>query len=426
MAERCLRRDVRTLAGGAAGAGWDQRMLAYAHAVEVMQARGPEDPTSWIAQATLHRERPQGTWFFLPWRRMQLWFLERIMRTIVVAAGGPRDWALPFWSHAPGDAALPPVFRSPTLPDGAPNPLHRPAGERAPGMNEGTPLPAALTSPARALAARTFAPELGGAPAGPASVREPRAPGLLELQPHDAVAAALGPRPALDPVFPLLLAEVDRLWEVWLARGGGRSNPVHFDWADHTFAFCDADGRGRDLTCGQVGDLVNLDYAYSGVRLPARTQPVLRPGADAAAVPPCPGRGRAIATGAEGVELGTQPRRVVLRPPAGGPAPAADARRARAYLCIEDAVAVAVPGSVWEVRVEHGDGAAGGGDGAPVGTIAFPCPAATRRFVLDITDAVEGLGGGALAVSFHPALPRGFAAGDGPAARIGRVVVTDG
>jgi len=422
MTERYVRPDVRALEG-AAGPVWDERMLAYARAVAVMRARGPEDPTSWIAQATLHRERPRGTWFFLPWLRMHLWFLERIVHATVVDDGGPADWALPFWSYADGDATLPAVFRAAALPDGAPNPLHRSDAERAPGMNAGAPLPTAVTSPARALAARTFSPGFGGVPAGQRAAGDRVPPGLLELQPHDAVTAALGADAALDPVFPLHLAQVDRLWEAWLGRGGGRANPVQFDWTDEAFAFVDADGRARDLTCGQVGDLVNLDYAYDGLPLPGRTARVLRAGADTVPVEAWPGDGRPIAAGAGGgVELGAEPRRVTLEPAPGGSATTA----ARVYLCLEDAEAGVVPGSVWEVRVEHGDAGGGAASGTAVGTIAFPCRGPSRRFVLDVTDAVAALGAEALAVSFHPALPAGFGLAPGPAARVGRVLLTDG
>jgi hypothetical protein len=422
MTERYVRPDVRAPAR-ADGAAWNERVLAYARAVAVMRERGPEDPTSWIAQATLHRERPRGTWLFLPWLRMHLWFLERIMRAVVVEGGGPADWALPVWRYADGDATLPADFRAPALPDGAANPLHRPDAQRAPGMNAGAPLPAAVTSPARALAARTFSPGFGGVPAGPGAGGEPAPPGLLELQPHDSVTAALGSDAALDPVFPLHLAQVDRLWEAWLRHGGGRGNPVQFDWTDQAFTFVDADGRARDLTCGQVGDLVNLDYAYEGLPLPARTERVLRAGADAVPVEAWPGGGRPIAAcQGGGVELGAEPRRVSLEPSADRSAATAGSR---VYLCLEDAEAAGVPGSVWEVRM-GGDGAGADGRDAAVGTIAFPCRSPSRRFVLDVTDAVDGLRTEALTVSFHPALPAGFGPATGPAARVGRVLLTDG
>src|SRR3954452_23256705 len=354
---------------------------------------------------------------------MHLWFLERIMRAAVVEGGGTADLALPVWRYADGDATLPRAFRPPALPGGTPTPLSRPDADRAPGMNAGAPLPAAVTSPTRALAARTFSPGFGGVPAGPGAGGEPTPPGLLELQPHDGVTAALGSDAALDPVFPLHLAQVDRLWEAWRGRGGGRANPVQFDWTDPAFAFVDADGRARDLTCGQVGDLVNLDYAYEGLPLPARTERVLRAGADAVPAEAWPGGGRPIAAcQGGGVELGAEPRRVSLEPSADRSAATAGSR---VYLCLEEAEAAGVPGSVWEVRM----GGAGAGATAPdavVGTIAFPCRCPSRRFVLDVTHAVDGLRSEALAVSFLPALPAGFGPGAGPAVRGGRGLLTDG
>ena len=38
-------------------------------------------------------------WFFLPWHRMYLYFFERIVRAAVVEAGGPADFALPYWNY---------------------------------------------------------------------------------------------------------------------------------------------------------------------------------------------------------------------------------------------------------------------------------------------------------------------------------------
>jgi hypothetical protein len=158
MADRYVRRDVSARRHGADAGAWDEGLLAYARAVGVMQGRPADDPTSWAAQAALQRACPRRTWFFLPWLRMQLWYFERIVRAIVVAGGGPRDWALPFWGYADATtaaAALPRAFAVPTLPDGSPNPLHRPDGERPAWMGAGAPLPATVTSAARALAARS-------------------------------------------------------------------------------------------------------------------------------------------------------------------------------------------------------------------------------------------------------------------------------
>ena len=405
MADRYVRRDVRTRADGSP---WDDGALAYARAIGVMQSRPPEDPTSWVAQAASHLACPRGTWYFLPWLRTHLWYLERILRAIVVEQGGPADWALPFWASSDGgaSAALPAAFAAPALPDGSPNPLHRPDGERAACLNAGRSLPDLVVSAERALAARTFSPGLGGDPGIPEALDVTPPPGLLEAQPYATVAAALGPDAPLDPVFPLHLANVDRLWEVWLARGEGRANPEQFDWADHAFCFHDADGRSRGLTCGQAGDLANLDYHYAGLPAPATAGAVLGAGADCGPVQ-CRGWRRRIA-GGEGVDLGPEPRRVALSPD--GDAAGADA--SRVYLCLEDARGAGVPGSVWEVRVE----------GGAVGTIALVgAPDGARRFVFDVTDAVADSAGEPTVVSFHPALPPGFLVEPAPTGRVGSV-----
>jgi Common central domain of tyrosinase len=438
MDDEYVRRDVWTLDPDDEGSPWDERLLAYARAVAEMQRRSPDDPTSWARQAALHACRPRGTWFLLPWLRMRLWFFERIVRAIVVEDGGPRDWALPYWGYTDGGSgrsALPRAFGAPALPGGEPNPLHRPDGDRAPGLNAGTALPETVTSAARALAATTFSPGLGGRPDGPGRHDDPPPPGLLEAQPHDSVIAVLGPDAALDPVLPLHLATVDRLWETWLTSGAGHENPAHFDWTDAWFAFCDADGRCRSLACGQVGDLANLDYAYAGVPAHARAERLLTAAADAGPVA-CRGREREIAACAGGcVTLGAEPRRVALRPAAGDEAGAGteDGAPTRLFLHVEDAEAdAAVPGSVWEVRVEGARArAARPGGEAAVGTIAFAGPGdGTQRFVFEVTDAVDASEPAgtwderALAVTFHPALPAGLVPEPAPAARVGRVFLT--
>jgi hypothetical protein len=415
MADRNVRRDVRTPEPEADGSPWDEGALAYARAIGELRARPPEDPTSWAAQAAAYRDCPRGTWFFLPWVRMHLWYLERIVRAAVAQAGGPSGWTLPFWAYSDGraSAVLPPAFAVRTLPDGAPNPLYRPDGERAACLNAGHPLPDTVASAERALAAPRFAPGFGGDAWIPTEAGATPPPGLLEAQPFATVAAALGREPELDPVFPLHLANIDRLWEVWLA-GEGRAIPSSFDWKDRAFQFYDADHSVRSLTCGQVADLANLDYRYAG--LPARSpaESVLCAGADRGPIH-CGGWRGPIA-GGDGFELGAEPRRVSLRPAAAGDPAGGAGDSSRVYLWVEEADGV--PGSVWEVRVEAGDGA------AAIGTIALAgAPAEARVFVFDVTDAVTDPGAEPTVISFHPALPPGFVAAPAPTARVGRVAL---
>lgn len=83
-------------------------MLDYAKAVAVMQRRQPNDPTSWTYQAAIHGTKApvppgadwnqcqHGTWFFLPWHRMYIWFFEKIVREAIQEAG-----AIPPAGHYP-------------------------------------------------------------------------------------------------------------------------------------------------------------------------------------------------------------------------------------------------------------------------------------------------------------------------------------
>ena len=147
----------------------------------VMKGRDPEDPLSFMGQASAYLGRPRGTWFLLPWVRMHLWYFERIVRAVVAETGGPRDWALPFWGYAdagsPGAAALPPAFAAPELPDGTPNPLYRPDGERAAFLNaRRVAAGRGDERRARARRARRSRPASAAPPAGPAAGSTRRRP----------------------------------------------------------------------------------------------------------------------------------------------------------------------------------------------------------------------------------------------------------
>jgi hypothetical protein len=153
-----VRRNIWSLE---ATQSWDAVTLAYARAVAEMQQRPADDPTSWTYQAAMHgtyasvppgadwNQCQHASWFFPPWHRMYVYYLERIVREIVVSQGGPADWALPYWNYTAGAPAntLPPafreqVYRSPT--GTAPNPLY--TDRRAPGINTGAGLPRRQTS----------------------------------------------------------------------------------------------------------------------------------------------------------------------------------------------------------------------------------------------------------------------------------------
>ena len=291
--ERYVRRDIGELEESGP---FDPVTLAYAEAVKAMQARPATDPTSWSFQSAIHGSYappPAGAdwnqcqhqgWFFLPWHRMYLYFFERIVRAAVVAAGGPADFALPYWNYDkpfPGNT-IPVALRTQTLPDGSANPLFLAPPRRRASLMSGGQLHPSVTSPANALGQTAFtssAMGFGGGKVGPQHFGDFANTGALEQTPHNDIHVQLvGANPvgqcqggfmidpncaALDPIFWLHHSNIDRLWNVWLASGGGRVNPPDASWRTASFVFYDETGAEVTMTAEQVLDsATQLGYVY--------------------------------------------------------------------------------------------------------------------------------------------------------------------
>jgi hypothetical protein len=286
---------IRREAWGLEGSDtFDPITLAYAKAVKELQSRSPSDPTSWTYQAAMHATYTtpalanwdgcqHGGWFFLPWHRMYLYFFERIVRAAVTAAGGPVDFALPYWNYDrpnPGNT-IPPAFRAATLPDGTANPLYLASPRRDVNYMSGAQFDPSLTSPAAALADTNFtsttsAPSFGSGKIGP--VHFAGSYGDLELTPHNAMHPAIGGAKsglcagglmtdpgcsALDPIFFLHHGNIDRLWNTWIASGGGRADPTDASWNNQSFNFFDETGATVTMTVAEVLDTASqLSYIY--------------------------------------------------------------------------------------------------------------------------------------------------------------------
>jgi hypothetical protein len=294
---------------------FDPTTLAYANAVKAMQARQASDPTSWTFQSAIHGSYappPAGAswnqcqhqgWFFLPWHRMYLYFFERIVRAAVIAAGGPADFALPYWNYDkpfPGNS-IPIGFRTQTLPDNSPNPLFLPPPRRRASLMNGGQLPATVTSPANALNQTDFtspAMGFGGGKVGPQHFGNFANTGALEQTPHNDIHVQLvGANPvgqcqggfmidpncaALDPIFWLHHGNIDRLWNRWL--GLGRVNPPDSSWRNTTFDFYDETGTKVTMTVDDVLDSASqLGYVYDDLpsleMAPAPSEEAPEPGA---------------------------------------------------------------------------------------------------------------------------------------------------
>ena len=257
---------------------------AYKKAITAMRARPTTDPTSWQAQSNIHAafrpNLPNGIInicppttsadlvappgmianacrhdrFFLAWHRIYLYYFERIVRK----ASGDPNFALPYWAYSPtGRRDLPEPFR---LPGGAANPLW--TDQRASWANSGGNMNPSAVDASTALAFTpylSFQSSVNGTPHG--SV-------------HTAVGNGCGWMSAfetagMDPIFWLHHCNIDRLWDDWIASGGGRVNPTSDPtWMNQTFNFYDEAGATVTLSVSQILDTatqLNFRYAAPGV-----------------------------------------------------------------------------------------------------------------------------------------------------------------
>lgn len=259
---------------------YSPEIRAYKKAIEVMRARPATDGTSWQAQANIHgafRPNPPAgivnacppatsadmvappgmiadvcrhDGFFLAWHRMYLHYFERIVR----AASGDPTFALPYWGYSPGGQRdLPAVFRSPAS---TANALW--TDQRVAGINAGSNLNASAVDASGAMGNivySAFQSSLSGTPHGVV---------------HVSVGGGCGwmsyfETAGMDPIFWLHHCNIDRLWEDWLASGGGRVNPTGDPtWMNQSFSFYDETGATVSLTVSQILETATqLGYRYA-------------------------------------------------------------------------------------------------------------------------------------------------------------------
>jgi tyrosinase len=190
---------------------------------------------------------------------------------------GDETWALPYWDYTkPEDEEahkLPEPFRDAR----AENPLY--TRERNSRINAGDPLRDGRWDARPALRIPRFSlPMFDTRPSFGAGMMEDVTPlgrtrGSLEGTPHGTVHSAVGgwmgffDTAALDPIFWLHHANVDRLWEVWL--GLGNADPEDETWLLTGFEFYDVDGERKTLTIESMRDTRALGYAYEATAPPS-------------------------------------------------------------------------------------------------------------------------------------------------------------
>lgn len=238
----------------------DPQLTRLAYGIGVMEARDPEDPTSWWFQIELHQQQAQhNVYHFLPWHRMYLNSFERILQE----AAGVSPLVLPNWNpDIPARRVLPLLFRAP----GTPLSL----AERNAEVNNGVQSADAEIIDSQDAMNRTQFDHRGWISGFGANGESG---GALEFSRHDLVHGWVGgsngamaypqtsPR---DPIFWFHQANSDRLLEAWL-RQPNRRNPTSAPVFMHTgFSFYDRGGVPVQTTGSHVLDVVrDLSYRYA-------------------------------------------------------------------------------------------------------------------------------------------------------------------
>jgi len=222
-------------------------VVAFGEGMALMKRR--RDALSWTRQNTIHARNGQhNNGLFLPWHRLQLAHLERIIAELT----GHTTFAMPYWD-AQEHQTLPAWIT------GSGAPLYE--RQRARGVDTldfaaarwaRSPHVSRLTSDGF----ETFAGKL------------PNGAGMVEGYGHNFVHELVGglmkrlSTAATDPIFWLHHANVDRVWATWHARQAPGVYPA--DWTDRTLnGFVGAQGEDTgDWRVGGVLETRALGYSY--------------------------------------------------------------------------------------------------------------------------------------------------------------------
>jgi len=220
-------------------------------------------PVSNVAK-TYWNQCQHQSWFFTPWHRGYLVALEAQLREDIVQAKGPSNWALPYWDYfGPNDEFdIPPAFTQQKMPDGNDNPLfvtsrYGPYGNNiifnptATGLKKYPPPPnfhGVVTEKCLSNTVYTGSdsntplPGFGGPLTG-FWHGDVYLSGNLEQDPHNLTHVFVGGAisdtvfglmtdpglAALDPIFYLHHANIDRMWAVWNS-DASHTNPSDPNW----------------------------------------------------------------------------------------------------------------------------------------------------------------------------------------------------
>ncbi len=298
----------------------DDELRAYCLAISYMRNGSGEkpltmsSPVQWDQYVMIHAHhcteagqfQVHWSWFFLPWHRAYLYFMERqlahILTTVFKLDGN--KFALPYWDwethkeipntrerttqrkpspffgydltidslsdpleykgQSFDNLALWDGYRGPTLE----KPQMSPENETGPVWKQHIQLTARYTNPAY-IGSILQLPwsEFGGAEV----TSKDDGQGALEQNPHNLMHDWVGSRfgsnrdmgtlryAALDPLFYLHHANLDRIWSLYPYTPDPATKPA---WANQSFTFTDVDGKPISVTVSDVLKRMNtISYA---------------------------------------------------------------------------------------------------------------------------------------------------------------------
>jgi len=216
----------------------------------------PEDiKSAWYKCSHSFDPVPEAGIHFLSWHRIYLFFFESVLRE----ASPSKDLSLPYWDQV-AEPKLPLIFREKNN-----NPLFTPLRDRR--VNDGFNVSGLNYS---ALGAT----DLFNAPVQVDEIQFRGFSQGIEHNTHNVghgAVSGLMAHPytaALDPIFWLHHANVDRLWSIWLKRYPAKSDPsIIANWLTKQFSFYDL-GKLTDVQVERFLD-IGIGYRYDDESFPA-------------------------------------------------------------------------------------------------------------------------------------------------------------
>lgn len=277
---------------------WEMLNLNYAiKQMKIRSQNNINDPLGWSFQVKIHNSPypdgslsetcQHGNCFFLAWHRMYLFFFERILFKHM-RNNWPKPSGLPYWNNAnanPSTSAntiIPIMFRKSTT-----SMLFWPPYVTQSNLRHsrnldynrvGTisnpvwPIPAYVGSDYNNALNYTnyydFQDALENAHGAVHNLL-----GVWNDANNNTILYDMfdGTKAANDPIFFFHHANVDRYWELWLAKGQKRKNPgsdCDKFWWDKRFEFYDSTGKkvslqGKDIV--EISNKMMMNYKYFGI-----------------------------------------------------------------------------------------------------------------------------------------------------------------